>query len=72
MTHTGNVTFNSFAAEVECHADAILGWYADIAYSKAIRADMCIDEVYGVGTLMGYHVLDSDVVTNQKNVHGEK
>lgn len=45
--HTGNLSFNSFAAEVKFHADALVKWQAHIPfagfriwYRAAIRADM--------------------------------
>ena len=76
MTHTGNVTFNSFAAEVEYHADMLLGFWDDLdisgyIYGCAIRADMGIDEEYESGVMDQYYDLDSDIVEAHKLEHGE-
>ena len=76
-THTADVNFNSFAAEVEFHADAIHSWKTDIPmignkwYEAAVRADMAIGEEYESGFYDEYYDLDSDIVKAQAEVHGE-
>ena len=80
-----NVNFNSFAAEVEFHADALYDWKsgikdwvligifpsADKWYNAAIRADMAIGEDSESGFYDQYYDLESDLVKNQAEVHGE-
>ena len=74
---TGNVTFNSFAAEVQFHAEALYDWKADIPfignewYSRALRADMAIGEEYESGQYDEYYDLESDIVQDQIAIHGE-
>lgn len=74
---TANVTFNSFAAEVEFHADAINNWQSNIPilgnewYERAIRADMAIGEEYESGFYDEYYDLDSAIVRAQADAHGE-
>ena len=77
MTHTANVNFNSFAAEVVFHARALTdGWSTfDDYYMRAIRADMAIGEEYeiaGIGIFDDYYDLDSSLVQEQVECHGEK
>lgn len=73
---TANVTFNSFAAEVQFHAQALDSWKADIPftggewYEQALRADMAIGEEYESGFYDDYYDLTSDIVQNQARVHG--
>lgn len=73
MTHTGNVTFNSFAAEVEYHADALFSILSvfDEYYSRAIRADMGLSEEIESGVTDQYYDLNSNIVQAQINAHGE-
>ena len=70
---TADVTFNSFAAEVEFHADAIDDWKSifDKWYNAAIRADMSIGEEYESGFYDDYYDLDGTLVKNQIAAHGE-
>lgn len=76
LTHTANVNFNSFAAEVVFHARALtdmfsgLDWY----YNAAIRADMAIgeEEEYVLGLGDDYYDLESSLVREQVRYHGEK
>lgn len=74
-THTANVSFNSFAAEVCFHA-RFLTWFAKLPipfigrsiYDSAIRADMTIDE----GELVGptpYYRLGSRLLRKQRKFH---
>lgn len=77
MTHTANVNYNSFAAEVVFHARALTdGWSTfDSYYMSAIRADMAIGEEYevaGIGVFDDYYDLDSSLVQEQVDYHGEK
>lgn len=72
MTHTANVNFNSFAAEVQYHAyalDSALILF-DKAYEAAIRADMIIGEEDESGFFDEYYDLDSEIVMAQANYHG--
>ena len=73
-THTGNVSFNSFAAEVKYHAEALWKWYGDFSpvYERAVRADMAIGEENESGITDQYYNLDSDIVQEQVRYHGEK
>ncbi len=75
-THTGNVSLNSFAAEVKYHAYALETWYGNWnlldSYEKAIRADMAIGEEYQSGITDQYYDLNSDIVQEQILYHGEK
>lgn len=74
-THTANVSFNSFAAEVCFHARFLTGlaripipFLGRSVYDSAIRADMTIDE----GELVGptpYYRLGSKLVKNQRKFH---
>ena len=70
---TADVTFNSFAAEVEFHAEAVDDWKSvfDRWYDAAIRADMSIGEEYESGFYDEYYDLNSDIVKGQANAHGE-
>ena len=76
-THTADVNFNSFAAEVEFHAEAVNDGKSDIPlvgkewYEAAIRADMAIGEEYESGAYDEYYDLDSDLVKAQAEQHGE-
>ena len=75
MSHAGNVTFNSFAAEVEFHADWIVNPFTDLVLKKhAVRADMSIKAGEYEGTVgkLYYHDLDSNIVKNQSIVHGDR
>lgn len=74
ITHTATATFNSFAAEVQYHADAVDDFFANYPefYLKAIRADMNISSTLTASAWFdGYYNLDSDIVRTQANVHGE-
>jgi hypothetical protein len=64
---------DSFAAEVEFHADAVYDWKSEfnIWYEAAIRADMAIGEEAESGFYNEYYDLDSDIVIAQANEHGE-
>ena len=76
-THTGNVCFHSFAAEVRYHA-RFLVWYARLplpvigrsVYASAVRADMTIDDTEFEGPAPFYH-LDSHWVQLQRKYHPE-
>lgn len=72
-TYTGNVTFNSFAAEVQFHAEALNDFWASLStyYEAALRADMAIGEEYESGIFDEYYDLDSDIVQTQILYHGE-
>lgn len=70
---TADVTFNSFAAEVEFHAEAVDDWKKvfDKWYDAAIRADMSVGEEYESGFYDVYYDLDSSIVNAQAAAHGE-
>ena len=76
-THTANVSFNSFAAEVEFHADAVNDWKSDVPiagniwYEAAIRADMAIGEDAESGNYDKYYDLEGELVKAQAQIHGE-
>ena len=69
---TGNVTFNSFAAEVKFHADFLK---FSLGYEHAIRADMAVPFIYDqydIQNLMEpYYDLDNPIVQEQIQYHGE-
>lgn len=78
--HTANTTFNSFAAEVVYHAQAVTSWnglhtedFLDgfCYYKSAIRADMGLGEENESGLADEYYNLDSDIVKAQAQEHGE-
>ena len=72
MSQAGNVTFNSFAAEVVYHADLLEASTLDVMYNSALRADMtvCVSDYDGtIG--QNYYDLDSSYVQDQINYHGE-
>lgn len=70
---TANVTFNSFAAEVQFHAIAVNDPKSvfDCWYDAAIRADMAIGEEYESGFYDEYYNLNSSIVREQAEAHGE-
>lgn len=74
---TADVTFNSFAAEVEFHADALNDWKTNIPwignkwYEAALRADMAIGEEYESGFYDDYYDLSGPKVKAQAKAHGE-
>ena len=70
---TADVTFNSFAAEVEYHAEAalIIPEFLHDKYLKAIRADMAVGEENEDYITSPYFYLDSPIVVSQSQVHGE-
>ena len=74
---TGNETFNSFAAEVQFHAEALYDWKSDIPiagdvwYGAALRADMAVGEEVESGFADDYYDLSSDIVQEQIAIHGE-
>ena len=72
MSQAGNVTFNSFAAEVVYHADLLEASTPNLMYNSALRADMtvCVSDYDGsIG--QNYYDLDSSYVQDQINYHGE-
>lgn len=69
-----DVSFNSFAAEVQFHADALYSKLADVFdrwYSSALRADISIDDGSDNIFFDDYHYLNSDIVKEQISIHGE-
>lgn len=72
ITHTANVTFNSFAAEVCYHADALDNILeSTFVYDLAIRADMAVGEEEESGVFDGYYDLNGELVAEQIYYHGE-
>ena len=75
--YTSNVNYNSFAAEVEYHSDALVNWKRILPfgwYDRAIRADMAFgEENDGIADMYDpYFDLDSKIVKKQTKEHGEK
>jgi hypothetical protein len=73
ISHTSNVTYNSFAAEVQRHA-IVLSWLEfeePLVYERALRADMAIGEEAQSGISDDYYDLNSNIVRSQASVHGE-
>ena len=75
---TGNVNYNSFAAEVEFHADAVDDWKSSIPFAgsqwkeRAIRADMGLGEEAESGNFDRYYNLEDGSVKKQKEAHGDQ
>lgn len=77
-THTGNVSFHSFAAEVEYHARFLVSaaripvpFLGKSVYDSAIRADMTIADNEFEGPAPFYKA-DSKIVLRQKELHREE
>lgn len=70
---TADVTFNSFAAEVKFHADALDDFFAlaDKYYFATLRADMATDMKVINGYFDEYYNLNSSLVQEQIQYHGE-
>lgn len=74
---TADVTFNSFAAEVEFHADAVNSWqnnipiFGNLWYEAAVRADMAVGEEDESGYYDEYYDLNGSLVKAQIDAHGE-
>lgn len=79
--HTGNLSYNSFAAEVKFHADALVQWPAripwaghNIWYRAAIRADMGFgpeNRLYALA-LCPYYRPGSRLLREQESFHGKR
>ena len=79
--HTCNLTFNSFAAEVKFHADALILWPKHLPYvgkrfwyRSALRADMQFGPERRLyeAMLCPYHDPNSRLVKQQRLLHGAK
>lgn len=79
--HTGNLTFNSFAAEVKFHADALISWQNLVPrlgktmwYASAIRADMQIEkeEFIRKHLFSPYYTDSSHLIRQQEEIHGKR
>ncbi|MBQ3090854.1 MAG: hypothetical protein IJD21_09910 [Oscillospiraceae bacterium] len=77
-THTGNVSFHSFAAEIRYHAQFLTALaripvpvLGKSVYASAIRADMTIDDNEFEGPAPFYR-LDSPLVLEQLRCHPEE
>lgn len=77
--HTANLSFNSFAAEIQFHAQALTRWESRIPflgksiwYRAAIRADMQIAREYRLVNLLfaPYYNPASPLVKQQQSIHG--
>lgn len=78
-THTGNLSLNSFAAEVKFHADALVSWQNKIPiwgksqwYASALRADMQLEEEEWLRKtwFSPYYSDDDQMVRRQAEIHG--
>ncbi|MBE6697647.1 MAG: hypothetical protein E7581_03900 [Ruminococcaceae bacterium] len=71
LTHTANPSFNSFAAEVEYHAEKTL---ANFMYAHAVRADMTIEknDYYYYYVSDTYYDYDGAMVVAQREEHGDQ
>lgn len=79
--HTCNLSFNSFAAEVKFHADALVRWPKHLPYvgrrfwyRSALRADMQLGperQLYET-LLCPYHNPNSRLVKQQRLLHGAR
>ena len=80
LTHCGNASYNSFAAEIEFHADALFNWkvwfkgwpIAGDWYASALRSEMGVGEEDESGIYDEYYDLESDLVRAQAETHGEQ
>lgn len=79
--HTGNLSYNSFAAEVKFHADALIAWQNTIPifgksrwYASAIRADMQLepDEWLRKNFFSPYYDESSPLLQEQQALHGKR
>ena len=72
MAYTANVNKNSFAAEVWYHADALTTFvWNESLYNRALRADMVLDPGTWYNMFADdYYDLESDIVKEQKRLHG--
>ena len=73
LTHCGTATFNSFAAEIEFHADGLFDVKALLEewYKRALRSEMGLGEEPESGFYDKYYDLESDIVQAQAAIHGE-
>lgn len=75
-THTADISFNQFAAEVQYHAQFLNGMarvklpFMGSIYESAIRADLSIDDSEFEGNAP-YHREDSKLVKKHIGIHGE-
>lgn len=79
--HTGNLSFNSFAAEIQFHADALTKWESHIPfvgktvwYRAAVRADMMVSREYRIINLLfaPYYRANSQLMKQQQAIHGKQ
>ena len=70
-THTANVNYYSFVAEIKFHADALCNKlaYFDKWYNSAIIADMGVGEESEYNPFNKYYNLNSDLVLEQIKYH---
>ena len=70
-THTANVNYYSFVAEIKFHADALCNKlaYFDKWYNSAIIADMGVGEESEYNPFNKYYNLNSDIVLEQIKYH---
>ena len=81
ISHTGNLSLNSFAAEVKFHADALTAWESHLPvigksrwYASAIRADMQLeaDQWLRSKLFSPYYDENSRLDRRQAQLHGKK
>lgn len=79
--HTGNLSQNSFAAEVKYHADALVSWQNKIPflgksqwYASALRADMQVEgeEWLRKNWFSPYYDEENPMILRQAEIHGER
>ena len=77
--HTGNLSLNSFAAEIQFHAKALVQWEnripfvgKSIWYRAAVRADMQVAREYRLVNLLfaPYYRPNSRLMKQQQKIHG--
>lgn len=73
VTHTGNASFNSYAAEVKFHSDGLKNVLSWKYYESCLKSDMAVgEEVHEwITEWFFYYNLESGIVKEQAQYHGE-
>ena len=71
VSHSGNPSYNSFAAEIYYHANACNWIRNPITYQKAIKADMGVNEEKDDASDNTYINYDGEYVQEQRDLFGD-
>ncbi len=72
LTHTGAISMNGFAAEIEVHADVLMGWAIfDFLDDTTIKADLNIAGNHRREWLMGMYNKNHQRIQQHIAAHGE-